>query len=50
MPYAFGALTVSIPPRDADRWTRGEPFSFKDPAADGIGIAAVVALTAVADR
>ena len=43
------ALTASLV-KEARDWTRGEPFSFKDLAADGIGIALVVALTALADR
>src|SRR5918996_444520 len=44
------ALTASLGKEARDRWTRGEPFSFKDLAADGIGIALAVALTALADR
>lgn len=43
------ALAASLGKETRD-WTRGEPFSFKDLAADGVGIAAVAALTAVADR
>lgn len=43
------ALAASIG-KEARDWTRGEPFSFKDLTADAIGIAAVVALTAIADR
>jgi len=43
------ALAASLG-KEARDWTRGEPFSFKDLTADGIGIAAVVALTALADR
>lgn len=43
------ALAASIG-KEARDWTRGEPFSFKDLAADAIGIAAVVALTAAMDR
>jgi uncharacterized protein YfiM (DUF2279 family) len=43
------ALAASLG-KEARDWTRGEPFSFKDLAADGLGIAAVVALTALADR
>jgi len=43
------ALAASLGKEARDRWTRGEPFSFKDLAADAIGIAAVVALTAIAD-
>ena len=43
-------LAASIGKEARDRWTRGEPFSFKDLAADAIGIAAVVALTAALDR
>ena len=44
------ALAASLGKEARDRWTRGEPFSFKDLAADAIGIAAVVALTAALDR
>lgn len=43
------ALAASIG-KEARDWTRGEPFSLKDLAADAIGIAAVVGLTAVADH
>jgi uncharacterized protein YfiM (DUF2279 family) len=43
------ALAASLG-KEAHDWTRGEPFSFKDLAADGLGIAVVVALTALADR
>lgn len=42
------ALAASVG-KEARDWTRGEPFSFKDLVADCIGIAAVVALTAIAD-
>jgi hypothetical protein len=55
IPYAIGALSVSLPAAhaaalEARDWTRGEPSSFKDLIADAIGVAAVVALAAVADR
>lgn len=36
--------------KEARDWTRGEPLSFKDPRAGGIGVAAFVVLTALADR
>jgi uncharacterized protein YfiM (DUF2279 family) len=42
------ALAASLG-KEARDWTRGEPFSFKDLLADGVGIALVVALTALAD-
>jgi uncharacterized protein YfiM (DUF2279 family) len=44
------ALVASVAKEARDRWTRDQPFSFKDLAADAAGIAAVVALTALADR
>ena len=56
IPYAIGALSVSLPVAahaaalEARDWTRGESSSFKDLIADTIGIAAVVAPAAVADR
>ncbi len=46
----IGAALVASLGKEAHDWTRGEPFSFKDLAADGIGIAALMALTALADR
>ena len=46
----IGVALVASLGKEARDWTRGEPFSFKDLAADGIGIAVVVALTALADR
>ena len=48
---AVGAgVAASLAKEALDRWTQDEPFSFKDLAADAVGIAAFVALTAVADR
>jgi uncharacterized protein YfiM (DUF2279 family) len=44
------ALAASVAKETRDRWTRDREFSFKDLAADAVGIAAVVALTALADR
>lgn len=44
------ALTASLAKEARDRWTRDQPFSFKDLAADAVGIAIVVAVTALADR
>jgi uncharacterized protein YfiM (DUF2279 family) len=46
----IGAALVASLGKETRDWTRGEPFSFKDLAADGLGIAVVVALTALADR
>ena len=46
----IGAGLAASLGKEALDWTRGEPFSFKDLVADCIGIAAVVALTALADR
>ncbi|HET6360904.1 MAG TPA: hypothetical protein VFH11_02490 [Gemmatimonadota bacterium] len=46
----IGAALAASLGKEARDWTRGEPFSFKDLAADAIGIVAVVALTALADR
>lgn len=43
-------LAVSIGKEAYDRWTRRGPFSFKDLAADAVGIAAFVALSAALDR
>jgi uncharacterized protein YfiM (DUF2279 family) len=43
-------LAASLAKEARDRWTRDQPFSFKDLAADALGIAVVVALTALADR
>ena len=48
---AVGAsLVASLAKEAMDRWTQQERFSFKDLAADAIGIAAFVALSAAADR
>ena len=47
---AVGVALAASLGKEARDWTRGEPFSFKDLAADGLGIALVVALTALADR
>jgi uncharacterized protein YfiM (DUF2279 family) len=44
------ALTASLAKEALDAWTGGGRFSFKDLAADAIGIAAFVAFSAVADR
>lgn len=44
------ALAASLAKETLDRWTQGERFSFKDLAADAIGIAAFAALSAAADR
>ena len=44
------ALTASVAKEARDRWTRDQPFAFKDLAADAVGIAIVVAVTALADR
>lgn len=44
------ALVASLAKETMDRWTQDERFSFKDLAADAIGIAAFVALSAAADR
>ena len=46
----IGAARAASIRKEARDWTRGEPFSFKDLIAAAIRIAAVVALTAVADR
>ena len=48
---AIGAgLVASVAKEARDRWTRDQPFSFKDLAADALGIAIVVTVTALADR
>ena len=44
------ALAASIAKEAHDRWTGRGPFSFKDLAADAVGIAAFVALSAALDR
>jgi uncharacterized protein YfiM (DUF2279 family) len=43
-------LAASLTKEAFDRWIDGEPFSFKDLAADAVGIAAFVALSAAAER
>lgn len=42
-------LAVSLAKEARDRWTGRGPFSFKDLAADAVGIAAFVALSAALD-
>jgi uncharacterized protein YfiM (DUF2279 family) len=44
------ALTASLAKEALDAWTEGGRFSFKDLAADAVGIAAFVGLSAAADR
>ena len=44
------ALAASLAKEAHDRWTGRGPFSFKDLAADALGIAAFVALSAALDR
>jgi uncharacterized protein YfiM (DUF2279 family) len=44
------ALGVAVAKEAYDRWTQDERFSFKDLAAGVAGAAAVLALTAAADR